>query len=126
MSSFDKPALDAKHRPMFPAGNRNPVDIADQVAEYILENNEPPALFSMGATAAILSGGKLEALDADGWLYYVARRITFTAPTSSGGIRIVSPPAAAMKLLPSVVLPDLPPLDGIATTPYLDRAGNVG
>ena len=50
--------------------------------------------------------------------------MTFTVPSSSGE-RIVAPPAAAMKLIPSVVTPNLPPLDGIATTPYLDPAGNL-
>ena len=30
-----------------------------------------------------------------------------------------------MKLIPSAVTPKLPPLDGIATTPYLDTAGNL-
>ena len=107
------------------AGNRNPVDIADDVAEHLLESNDPPRLFSMGPAAVLLKDGKLPPLDADGWLFYVARRVTFTVPSKDGEPRIVAPRPAVMKLIPSVVIPELPPLDGIATTPYLDRDGNV-
>ena len=107
------------------AGNRNPVDIADDVAIHILAGNEPPRLFSMGSSAAVLKDGKLQPLDADGWLFYVARRVDFVVPTKDGTDRIVQPPPAAMKLIPSVVIPDLPALDAIAATPYLDAGGNV-
>jgi hypothetical protein len=106
------------------AGNRNPVDVADDVAKHLLNSNDPPHLFSMGATAAVLDDGKLRPLDADGWLYYVARRSTFTVPTKSGS-HVVNPSASVMKLIPSVVIPDLPALDGVVTTPYLDRDGQV-
>jgi putative DNA primase/helicase len=30
-----------------------------------------------------------------------------------------------MKILPAIVVPELPPLDGVVTTPYLDADGNV-
>lgn len=115
---------DAAGRLMVEAGNRNPVDIADDVAAHLLSDNDPPRLFSMGPSAVELAGGKLQPLDPDAWLYYIARRITFTVPTRSGP-RIVAPAAAVMKLIPSVVIPDLPPLDGIAASPYLDPRGNV-
>jgi len=107
------------------ASHRNPVDIADEVAEHILETNDPPRLFSMTPAAVLLGkGGELVPLDPDGWLLYVARRVSFTVPVK-GGTQFVSPPAAVMKLIPPVVIPQLPPLDGIATTPYFDRDGNL-
>ena len=102
------------------ASHRNPVDIADDVAEHMLEDNDPPRLFSMSPAAVVLRNGALVPLDPDGWLLYVARRVTFTVP-SRNGTQTVAPPAAVMKLIPPVVIPELPPLDGIATTPYLDR-----
>jgi hypothetical protein len=106
------------------ASNRNPVDVADDVAEHILAANDPPLLFSMSPAAVVLRNGALVPLDPDGWLLYVARRVTFTAPSRTG-TQMVAPPAAVMKLIPSVVIPELPPLDGIATPPYLDRDGTV-
>jgi hypothetical protein len=107
------------------ASHRNPVDIADDVAAHILDGNDPPQLFSMSPAAVLLRGGALVPLDADGWLLYVARRVTFTVPGRSGDAQMVAPPAAVMKLIPSVVIPELPPLDGIAAAPYLDRDGAV-
>jgi hypothetical protein len=106
------------------ASHRNPIDVADEVAEYLLENNDPPRLFSMSPAAVVLRNGALVPLDPDGWLEYVARRVTFTVP-AKGGSQMVAPPAAVMKLIPPVVVPQLPPLDGIATTPYFDRGGNL-
>jgi hypothetical protein len=111
-----------------PAGNRNPIDIADDVADHLVKQNEPPELFSMGPAAVLVrDDGTLVPLDADGgagWLAYVARRVNFTV-TAKDTPRIVAPPGAAMKILPTVVVPALPALDGIATTPYLDADGNV-
>ena len=107
------------------ASHRNPVDIADEVAEHLLASNDPPRLFSMSPAAVLLRDGALVPLDDPGWLLYVARRVTFTVPGREGGTRITAPPAAVMKLIPPVVVPELPPLDGIATTPYLDRDGNL-
>ncbi len=107
------------------SGNRNPVDVADDVAAHLLKNNDPPRLFSMSPAAVLLrDDGQLAPLDPDAWLAYVARRVTFTMKTSDRP-RIVAAPAAVMKLIPAVVVPELPPLDGIAATPYLDRDGNV-
>jgi hypothetical protein len=106
------------------ASHRNPVDIADDVAEYILSSNDPPHLFSMSPAAVMLKDGTLVPLDADGWLLYVARRVTFEVPTRNG-TQMVAPPAAVMKLIPPIVIPELPPLDGIVTSPYLDRDGTV-
>jgi hypothetical protein len=115
---------DDKHRLVAEASNRNPVDVADQVAKRVLATNDPPALFSMSPAAVLLRKGILVPLDPDGWLLYVARRATFVVHTKNGR-QTVAPPAAVMKLIPPVVIPDLPPLDGIATTPYLDRDGNL-
>jgi len=116
---------DADGRLIVQAGNRNPVDVADDVAAHLLENNDLPHLFSMTPTAVLLKDdGQLAPLDPDGWLAHVARRVTFTIRTSDRP-RIVAAPAAVMKLIPAVVIPELPPLDGIAATPYLDRDGNV-
>jgi hypothetical protein len=100
------------------------VDIADDVAAHLLDHNDPPQLFSMSPAAVLLRNSALVPLDADGWLLHVARRVTFTVP-AKGGTQIVPPPAAVLKLIPSIVTPDLPPLDGIATAPYLDRDGTV-
>jgi hypothetical protein len=106
------------------ASHRNPIDVADEVADYLLEANDPPGLFSMSPAAVVLRGGALVPLDPDGWLEYVARRVTFTVP-AKGSSQMVAPPAAVMKLIPPVVTPELPPLDGIVTTPYLDADGNL-
>ena len=38
--------FDDAGRLMVDAGNRNPVDIADDAAQHILGDNEPPRLFS--------------------------------------------------------------------------------
>lgn len=116
--------FDDENRLVVRASQRNPVDIADEVTAYLLETNDPPQLFSMTPAAVILRNGALIPLDADGWLLYVARRVTFTVP-SKNGTQMVAPPAAVMKLIPPVVIPDLPPLDGIATTPYMDHSGTV-
>ncbi|MGO9505041.1 MAG: hypothetical protein ACLPUO_26505 [Streptosporangiaceae bacterium] len=79
----------------------------------------------MGSAAVLLKkNGKLVPLDSDGWLAYVARRATFISPTTREP-RIIAPPAAVMKLIPSVVIPELPELDGVATTPSLDADGSV-
>ena len=111
-------------RLIVPAAGRNPVDIADDVARNILDGNDPPQLFSMSPSAVLLRDGSLIPLDADGWLLYVARRVTFVVPAANGP-KAVAPPAAVMKLVPPVVTPELPPLDGIVATPYLDRDGNL-
>ena len=107
------------------AGNRNPFDVAREVADYLIKANTRPELFSMGPAAILLrESGALVPLDADGWLAYVAERVDFTT-LAKDDVRIVAPPGPAMKILPAVILPDLPPLDGITNTPYLDQDGNV-
>jgi hypothetical protein len=107
------------------AGNRNPFDVAREVADYLIKNNTPPELFSMGAAAVLLrDGGTLIPLDADGWLAYVAERVNFISMAKDTA-RMVAPPSAVMKILPAIILPDLPPLDGVTNTPYLDKDGNV-
>ncbi len=107
------------------AGNRNPFDIAREVADYLIKINTPPELFSMGAAAVLLRNGEtLIPLDGDGWLAYVAERVNFTT-LAKDTVRIVAPPTAAMKILPAIILLDLPPLDGVTNTPYLDQDGNV-
>jgi hypothetical protein len=118
---------DDKDRLKVSTADRNPVDVADEVVSHLLESNDPPELFSMGAASAVLlrNGAELVSLDADGWLTYVARKVTFTQPTSRGGPKIVQAPGSVMKMIPTVLIPKLPPLDGIATTPYLDRDGTV-
>jgi hypothetical protein len=116
--------FDDEGRLVVKASHRNPVDIADEVAAHILDNNDPPRLFSMSPAAVVLKDGALVPLDPDGWLLYVARRVTFIVPTRNS-TQMVAPPGPVMKLIPSVVTPELPPLDGIVTTPYLDRDGNL-
>jgi len=109
-------------------GNRNPYDIACEVADYIAGRNEPPQLFAMGKAAVLLrDDGTLLALDEDngaGWLTYVAERVDFTA-SNQGGTRLVAPPGAVMKMMPTLMLDRIPPLDGIVTAPYLDATGQV-
>jgi hypothetical protein len=109
-------------------GNRNPYDIAAEIAEYVAEHNSPPQLFAMGdAAVLLLPDGTLSALDKDngaGWLTHVAERVDFTA-NSQGSVRLVAPPGAVMKMIPTLLLKRLPPLDGIVTAPYLDAAGHV-
>ena len=50
---------DDKGRLIVKASHRNPVDIADEVAAYILANNDPPRLFSMSPAAVTLKNGAL-------------------------------------------------------------------
>lgn len=115
-------------RAVVSTGNRNPFDIARDVADHLLKDNEPPRLFAMGTAGMVLSDeGKLAALDQDrgaGWLAYVAERVDFTT-TSRDSTRIVAPPGAVMKMLPAMLTPELPPLDGVVTAPYLDKNGVV-
>jgi len=108
------------------AGGRNPFDAAREVADYLLKANDPPRLFAMGPSAAVLltEDGKLDALDQDGWLAYVAERVDFLS-RSNDGDRIVAPPAAVMKIITAIILRELPQLDGVTTTPYLDSAGSL-
>lgn len=110
------------------AGNRNPFDIAREVADFIRKANDPPVLFSMGPAAVRLKDdGTLASLDQDGgagWLAFVAERIDFVIHAKDVQ-RLVAPPGAAMKILPAIVIPELPPLDGVVTTPYLDADGDV-
>lgn len=122
----DIPSLDEHpERLEVRAGNRNPFDIAREVADYLIKKNTPPELFSMGAAAVLLrDGGTLVPLDADGWLAYVAERVNFTT-LAKDTVRVVAPPSAAMKILPAIIIADLPPLDGVTNTPYLDQDGNV-
>jgi hypothetical protein len=109
------------------AGGRNPFDVARQVADYLIAANDPPHLFAMGSSATVLlrDDGTLEALDTDGWLAYVAERVDFLTITKDGQQRIVAPPASALKILPPLMLRELPQLDGVTATPYLDAAGNL-
>lgn len=115
---------DDEGRLLLAAGGRNPVDIADDVATHLLAGNDPPRIFSMSPAAVLLRDGALVPLDADGWLLHVARRVTFTTPRSGEPMK-VAPPYAVMKLVPSIVIPELPALDGIATTPYFDEDGSL-
>jgi hypothetical protein len=108
------------------AGGRNPFDIAREVADYLLKANDPPRLFAMGPAAAVLltETGKLDAFDQDGWLTYVAERVDFLSRTNDGD-KIVAPPIAVMKIAATIILRELPQLDGVTSTPYLDAAGNL-
>lgn len=108
------------------AGGRNPFDAAREVADYLLKANDPPRLFAMGPSAAVLltDDGKLDALDQDGWLAYVAERIDFLSRTNDGD-KIVAPPIAVMRIITATILRELPQLDGVTTTPYLDADGNL-
>lgn len=108
------------------AGGRNPFDAAREVADYLLKANDPPRLFAMGPSAAVLltDDGKLDALDQDSWLAYVAERVDFLSRTNDGD-KIVAPPAAVLKIVTAIILRELPQLDGVTTTPYLDSAGKL-
>jgi hypothetical protein len=80
----------------------------------------------MGPAAAVVlrEDGKLDALDQDGWLAYVTERVDFLARTSDGQ-RIVAPPAPVMKIAVALMLRELPQLDGVTSSPYLDADGNL-
>lgn len=121
------PAQDSE-RLRVSTGNRNPFDIAREVADYLLKENDPPRLFAMGTAAVLLNDdGTLASLDQDrgaGWLAYVAEHIDFTS-TSKDTARIVAPPGPVMKMLPAILVPELPRLDGVVTAPYLDRHGKI-
>lgn len=108
------------------AGGRNPFDAAREVADYLLKANDPPRLFAMGPSAAVLltDDGKLDALDQDAWLAYVAERVDFLSRTNDGD-KIVAPPIAVMRIITAIILRELPQLDGVTTTPYLDADGNL-
>jgi hypothetical protein len=108
------------------AGGRNPFDAAREVADYLLKANEPPRLFAMGPAAAVLlcDDGKLDALDQDGWLTYVAERVDFLS-RSNDGDKLVAPPVAVMRIIAAIILRELPQLDGVTTTPYLDATGKL-
>lgn len=122
------PQFQGSGRLRMPTGNRNPYDIATEVAAFIAANNDPPQLFAMGKAAVLLrDDGTLFSLDEDngaGWLTYVAERVDFTA-SSQGSTRLVAPPGAVMKMMPTLMLERIPPLDGVVTAPYLDAAGQV-
>lgn len=104
---------------------RNPVDIADEVADHLVNHNDPPQLFVMGSTVAqLVDDGTLKPFDTDAWLYFVSKRVDFLTQTKAGP-RITSPPHHAMRMVPTATAPRLPVLDGIVHTPYLDAAGDV-
>lgn len=108
--------------------DRNPVDIADEIVAVVLAANDPPQLFAMGEAAVrIRDDGTLEAYDADRWLLHVARLVNFYLPgkTEDDPPRLVNPPAAAMRMTPKAIMSQLPVLDGIVHTPYLDTEGNL-
>lgn len=124
--------LDSEHpeRPEVRSANRNPFDVAREVADHLLKQNDPPRLFRMGsegtAVVQVLDDGTLLSLDQNqggGWLTYVAERITFVG--GGDAPRIIAPPAPVMKMMPTLILPDLPVLDGLAGSPYLDSSGEV-
>lgn len=126
------PARDYEHpeRPEVHSANRNPFDVARQVADHLLKANDPPRLFRMGqagtAVVQVLDDGTLLSLDQNlggGWLTYVSERITFIGGGDTP--RIVAPPAPVMKMMPTIILADLPVLDGLAESPYLDSTGEI-
>jgi hypothetical protein len=127
MTAHTLAELDVPKRGQVRISGRNPVDVADDVAAEIIDRNNPPRLFRMGDSAVELrDDGLLKPLDADGWLYYVARRIDFMAASKDGGERIAPAlPMQAMKLVPAAVMDQLPVLNGVVSTPFLDAAGNV-
>lgn len=117
-------------RPEVHSANRNPFDAAREVADLLLKGNDPPRLFRMGregtAVVQVLDDGTLMSLDQNmggGWLMYVAERVTFIGGGETP--RIVAPPAPVMKMMPTIILSDLPVLDGLTTTPYLDADGDL-
>ena len=50
----DGPRRDEKGRLIVAAGNRNPIDVADEVGQHVLAENDPPRLFSMAPAAVVL------------------------------------------------------------------------
>ena len=117
---------DQAGRLVVPVHDRNPIDVACDVRAHLLKGNNPPKLFSIGAdSAAVLTdAGHIAPLTPDGWLVHVGHRVTFTGMTRNGP-QIVAPPGAVMKMVPAVMIPELPPLDGVTSTPYLDADGAV-
>lgn len=111
------------------ASGRNPVDIADDVVAYLMEKNEPPALFRMGDRAdgvvRVNAGGGVDEVDSNRWLYLVARLADFTVTTKEGTVKIVGPPETAMRIIPAAALDKLPVLDGVTNTPYLLASGRI-
>ena len=120
--------LDKEGRLVVSVSGRNPVDAADEVAAHILAGNDPPRLFSMGLAAVQWDDrGHLAPMDersGERWALHVARRVTFEA-AGKKDTWVVPAPGAVMKLIPPLVTPKLPPLDGIATTPYLTPNGEL-
>ena len=117
---------DGAGRLVVPVHDRNPIDVATDVRAHLLKGNTPPRLFSIGADSAatLTDAGHIVPLTPDGWLVHVGHRVTFTGMTRNGP-QIVAPPGAVMKMIPAVMIPELPPLDGVTTTPYLDADGSV-
>ena len=54
----------------------------------------------------------------------MAERVDFLTLTRDGG-RVVSPPVAVLRIVAAIILRELPPLDGVTSTPYLDGDGNL-
>lgn len=72
-------------------GDRNPVDIADEIVQEVLRANTAPRLFAMGGVASYVhEDGTLEPYDSDAWLLHVARLIDFFAPAPTERIRTPS------------------------------------
>jgi hypothetical protein len=120
-------ALDSHKRADIRVSGRNPVDVADDVADRIAKGNNPPRLFQVSddAAAQLTNSGTLRPLSPDHWLAYVARRANFTITTKEGHTKPIAPPAAVMRIVPPVVIEGLPGLNGIVHAPYLDQDGQV-
>ena len=60
------------------------------------------------AVVQLREDGTVASLDQDGgagWLAYVAARVNFTVQVKDG-TRLIAPPAAAMKIIPAIVVPN--------------------
>ena len=117
---------DSAGRLVVTSSDRNPIDPAREVQAHLLGKNDPPQVFSIGPkAAAIITGkGEITPLDDADWLTYVADQVTFMGMTKQGPV-IVAPPAAVMRMTPALVIPRLPALDGVISTPYFGPDGTL-
>jgi hypothetical protein len=119
---------DDEGRLIVATNDRNPIDPAREAAAHLIAGNDPSRLFKMGSKAAVEwndDRGQLVALDDGGWLLHTADRVTFMGGASKKGPAPIPAPFGIMRMIPSLVTRHLPPVDGIATTPYLAADGEL-
>ena len=117
---------DSAGRLVVASSDRNPIDPAREVQQYLLSRNDPPQVFSIGpkAAATVTGKGEITPLDDADWLTQVSSQVTFTGATKQGPT-IIAPPAAVMRMIPALVIPELPALDGVTSAPYFGPDGTL-